>query len=117
MRQDASQSRPARGYAGVVVLLVGFTLLFMAVCNWYLLPALAADAQAAPARQHALASAHARIALCVILSLLTLLVGLILIVRARRLVFPPNRLPRKPTKYVDAWAESARRMETPPEDE
>lgn len=105
--------RPGRGYAAVVVLLVGFGVLLFAVCQWYLLPNLAADAHAGPVQRHALVGAHARVALSVLLSFLFMLVGLGLIVWVRHALFPPNRPPRKPTKYVDAWAESAKRFETP----
>ena len=89
-------------------------MLILVISKWYLLPALEAAKNAAPGEKKALA-AHARLLLSVVLFILT--AGILLTFRFGRFFFPRQRGPRKPTQYVDAWAESARRMETPPSGE
>ena len=54
----------------------------------------------------------ARLLLSVILVIL--LAGVLLTFRIGRLFFPRARPPRTSTTYVDAWSESAKRMQTPP---
>jgi hypothetical protein len=59
--------------------------------------------------------AYASLLLAIIL--IVLICGLLLTVRIGRFFFPRPAAPRTRTKYVDAWSESAKRMETPPDDD
>jgi hypothetical protein len=47
------------------------------------------------------------------LVLVILVCGILLTFRFGRFFLPRHREPSGPTKYVDAWAESAKRMPTP----
>jgi hypothetical protein len=49
--------------------------------------------------------------------LFILFAGVVLTFRFGRLFFPRATAPRTKTQYVDAWAESARRMQVPARDE
>ena len=102
--------RPARVLWGTLAFMVGFAVLIVAISNWYLLPAMDAARQAAPAEKKALA-AHARLLLAIVLFIL--IAGILLTFRFGRFFLPRRHESGKPTKYVDAWAESGRRMETP----
>jgi formate hydrogenlyase subunit 3/multisubunit Na+/H+ antiporter MnhD subunit len=94
----------------VLAFLVGFTLLLIFICYWYLFPALRAAADATEKEKRAL-SAHAALLLSV--TLFILLAGILLTFRIGRYFFPRPTPKRERTKYVDAWAEAGRRMETP----
>ena len=100
---------------GTLAFMAGSAILIVVISKGYLLPALDAAKNAAPAERKALA-AHARLLLAVVLFIL--IAGILLTFRFGRFFFPRQRdgEARKPTQYVDAWAESARRMETPPAD-
>src|SRR5215217_6650538 len=88
--------RSARTYVAVVVYLLCFTVLLIVISKMYLLPAMEASRNATPQEKRQLA-AFARLMLAVVL--FVLFAGL------------------KKTEYVDAWAESGRRMQTPPKPE
>ena len=103
--------RSGRILWGTLAFMVGSAVLILVISKWYLLPALEAAKNAAPGEKKALA-AHARLLLSVVLFILV--AGILLTFRFGRFFFPRQRGPRKPTQYVDAWQESARRMETPP---
>jgi hypothetical protein len=49
--------------------------------------------------------------------LFILFAGVVITFRFGRLLFPRAAAPRTQTQYVDAWAESARRMQVPPEED
>ena len=106
-----AQFRPGRILWGTLFFLLGFAVLIVFISNWYLLPALDAAKNAAPGERRAL-SAHARLLLSVVLFIL--IAGILLTFRFGRFFLPRQREPRKPTQYVDAWSESARRMQSPP---
>lgn len=98
--------------------LLAFTVGLVVLTYYYLFPALAAfvEARESGDRRGATAiSGTAALLLAVVLFIL--LCGLILTFRFGRFFFPRNAPPRVKTKYVDAWAESAKRMKTPPEEE
>jgi predicted permease len=79
---------------------------------WYLVPALKAAAVADKPERRILA-AHALLLMSVILVILML--ALLLTFRIGRFLFPtPTK--RTKTQYTDAWAESAKRMRTPPKE-
>ena len=95
---------------GTLAFLLGFAVLIVVISNWYLLPALDAARQAAPAERRTLA-AHARLLLAVVLFIL--IAGILLTFRFGRFFLPRQRESAKPTQYSDAWAESAKRIELP----
>jgi hypothetical protein len=106
--------RPARPRWAVLVFLLAFTAGVVVLCHAYLLPALQTwvDARQRGDKAGARAiSATAYILLGVLLFIL--FCGLVLTFRVGRLFFPRNQGPRTKTQYVDAWAESGKRMETP----
>lgn len=105
--------RSGRIYWPTLAFLLGFAALIWVVSDWYLLPALDAARGADTAGKKVLA-AHARLLLAVVL--LILVCGIVLTFRFGRFFLPRPREPRHPTKYVDAWSESAKRMQAPPPD-
>lgn len=74
----------------------------------------AAKARLTPEEKRSL-QAWYRLLLFVLLFIL--FAGIVLTFRFGRLFLPRPATPRTQTKYVDAWAESARRMQVPPADE
>lgn len=111
MHPRPADHRPGRILWGTLAFLLGFAALIVFISHWYLLPALDAARQAAPDERRTLA-AHARLLLSVVLFIL--IAGILLTFRFGRFFLPRKREADKPTQYVDAWTESARRMETPP---
>src|SRR5688500_15421178 len=106
--------RSARTYVAVVVYLLCFTVLLVVISKIYLLPAMEASRDATPQEKKQLA-AFARLMLAVVL--FVLFAGLLIAFRIGRFFIPRPVAGRKKTEYVDAWAESGRRMETPPNPE
>ena len=102
------------GYARVIAFLVGSAVLIIFVSRYYLYPAMQAAGNASP-KDRKLLSAHASLLLALLLFML--LVGLILTFKVGRFFQPRKRQRQKPTNYPDAWSESARRIQVPPEDE
>ena len=103
-----------RIYWPTLAFLLGFAVLIYFVSVWYLLPALDAARGADPAEKKTLA-AHARLLLAVVLVILVC--GIVLTFRFGRFFLPRNReQPQGRTRYPDAWAESARRVQVPPDD-
>jgi len=99
-----------------LVFLVVFTLLLIGVVSYVLVPGFEAirDDQLTPQEKRSL-QAWYRLLLFVLLFIL--FAGLVLTFRFGRLLFPRPTAPRTRTEYVDAWAESARRIQVPPDDE
>ena len=90
------------------IFLILFSGVLLLVSQLYLIPALRAAKDADPAEKRQLA-AYATLILVVVL--FVLFAGLVLTFRIGRFFFP--RAPavrRKPTEYVDAWAEAGRRI-------
>jgi len=85
-------------------------LLLLGVCWWYLLPALEAYKHANAAQRRIL-SLHALLVMSALLVILGLC-GLLIFRIGPRLFARPAGRP-KPTPYVDAWAESAKRLQIP----
>ena len=106
--------RSARTYVAVVVYLLCFTVLLIVISKIYLLPAMEASRDATPQEKKQLA-AFARLMLAVVL--FVLFAGLLIAFRIGRFFIPRPVAGRKKTEYVDAWAESGRRMGTPPKTE
>jgi hypothetical protein len=107
--------RPPRGaiHWAVLSFLLAFSALLLLVIWYYLVPAADAARVASPPDK---ARLRAVSALLLAVILFVLLVGLILTFRVGRFFFP--RPPAKPikTEYVDAWAESGKRLKIPPSD-
>lgn len=107
------RARPGASYWAVLAFLVAFVALLLAVTYLYLLPAFQAAAVADDAQKRQLKA----------VSLLVLAVVLFVLLAMLLLTLRPGRLllrrpaPRTRTSYVDAWAESGKRVEVPREDE
>lgn len=98
----------------ILAFLLGFSLLLVVLIWYYLIPAGEAARDASPPDK---AKLRAVSTLLLAVVLFVLFVGLILTFRVGRFFFPrPHPGTGKPvkTQYVDAWAESAKRMPTPP---
>ena len=96
----------------VFVFLFVFTILLLAVASYVLVPGFEAiqDKQLTAEEKRSL-QAWYRLLLFILLFIL--FAGVVLTVRFGRFFFPRATAPRTRTQYVDAWAESARRMEVP----
>jgi hypothetical protein len=93
--------------------MVGFAILLAVVSRWYLIPALEASRVASGEQKRQLA-AHARLMLALVLFILV--AGILLTFRFGRYFAPKLGEKTKPTQYVDAWAESGRRVSVPRDD-
>ncbi|HZK81474.1 MAG TPA: hypothetical protein VFC46_10415 [Humisphaera sp.] len=113
-KRSHRKERPARSITAVLIYLIGFVILLLVVSHYYLFPAIEATRGASHIQRQAL-SAYATLVLAIVLFIL--LVGLLLTFKIGRF-FRPRQVPRaKPTKYVDAWEESGRRLKLPEKDE
>ena len=115
----AQAARPPRARSGRIVwatlaFMVGFVVLLVFISRWYLIPALEASRHATGVEKRALV-AHSRLLLALVL--LILISGILLTFRFGRYFVPRVGEKAKPTKYVDAWAESARRVSVPPRED
>lgn len=115
MPVEPPHHRPARLLWATLAFMAGFAVLIVVVSRWYLLPALEVFQDATTPEKRQL-SAHSSLLLAIILVIL--LAGILLTFRFGRYFVPRAGEPRpKPTKYVDAWAESAKRVSVPPRDD
>src|SRR5437868_15255385 len=114
MPHSSSIPRAGRIHWGALLFLVGFTILLILVCSYYLLPAMDAALHATDREKRGL-MAYSRLMLAIILFIL--IAGMMLTFRFGRFFFPRPTAPRTRTKYVDAWAESEKRKQVPPEDD
>ncbi|MEA2710322.1 MAG: hypothetical protein QOF78_2923 [Phycisphaerales bacterium] len=115
----SSRLHPHRSGAirwSALIFLVVFTVLMIVVVSYVLVPGLQAiqDPKLTPEEKHSL-QAWYRLLLFILLFIL--FAGLVLTFRFGRFFFPRATAPRTHTEYVDAWAESARRIKVPAEDE
>jgi hypothetical protein len=102
----------------VLVFLTAFSGGIVALAYYYIFPALQAFHDAHKNGDKAGAKAiSATSTLLLAVLLLILIAGILLTFRMGRLFFPRSAPPRITTEYTDAWAESARRMQTPPDDD
>jgi hypothetical protein len=96
-------------YWAALAFLLGFTIFLVFLSRYYLLPALDAVRHTnVPGRKEL--RAWSTLLLAIVLFIL--LVGLILTFRVGRFFLPRPPAKRVRTKYVDAWAESGKRLET-----
>ena len=107
------QRRAAIRWSALAFLLV-FSIVAVIIAFYALRPGLEAAAKASPEEKQRLAAWYW---LLLAVLLFILFAGLALTFRFGRLFFPKDSPQQTQTKYVDAWAESAKRMEVPPEDE
>lgn len=109
-RLSRSRLRPARSPVAVLIYLAGFVILLVIISRLYLMRAIPAYSAADP-QQRKLMGLHALLILSLIL--LILLIGLLFTFRIGRFFSPRTTVRPKPTKYVDAWSESAKRLKIP----
>ena len=101
---------PERKPWAILAFLVGFLVLLVFICFYYLLPALREYQHASHAYQQQM---RAWSTLLLAILLIILLCGLMLTFRIGRFFFPRRDVRRTQTHYVDAWAEAGRRLEPP----
>jgi hypothetical protein len=106
--------RRAAIHWSALVFLGVFSVLAVVVAYYTLAPGMEAAKDASPQEKRTLVAWY-RLLLAVLLFIL--IAGLALTFRFGRFFFPRSTPPRVKTPYVDAWAESARRMDVPPADE
>jgi hypothetical protein len=106
--------RAGRTPWAVLLFLIGFAVLIAFVSFYYLMPAMDA-ALDAPPRQRRHLAAYSWLLMSLVLFIL--LVGLMMTFRFGRFFFPRTTPPPAKTKYVDAWAESGKRIAVPREDD
>ena len=94
--------------------MAGFAVLIVIVSNFYLLPALEASREATRTEKRQLV-AHSRLLLAIILFIL--IAGILLTFRFGRYFVPRTGEKQEPTRYPDAWAESAKRVSVPPRED
>ena len=92
----------------MVAYLLGFAVLITFIAWYYLIPALEAATSATPNQRQQL-SAYSLLLMAVVL--LIVFVGIVLTFRVSRYFFPRPPHRRTQTEYVDAWAESAKRLD------
>lgn len=107
--------RLGRIHWGTFVFLILFVILLVVVARYALVPGLAAIEGNPTTKESNAIVAWYRLVLFVLLFIL--FVGIVLTYRFGRLFFPRPTEPRTKTQYTDAWAESGKRMQVPPEDE
>ena len=112
--------RGAIRWSTLIFILV-FTALAMVVAFYFLMPGLevasevAKDPKRYTPQEQRTVQAWYRLLLFVLLFIL--FAGVVLTFRFGRFFFPRAATPRTQTQYIDAWAESARRMQVPDADE
>lgn len=103
-----------RSLLPLLVFVITTLLILFLVADRFLLPALAVSRDLDPRAKKQLA-AIAALVLTVVLT--CLLATAVLVIRPGRFFLPRKSPPRTRTNYPDAWAESGRRMQTPPADD
>ena len=104
-------TRAGRAFAGVVAFFALFGAGLGYVSIAYVLPMLDVYKDADPQDQRRI-SAYAMLMMVVLLVIL--FSGMILALRAGGFLRATQNRKPKPTEYVDAWTESARRLKVPP---
>ena len=103
------------GYSrwSILGFLVGSFAILLLVVHRYLIPAMLA-AHNIDERGRKQLAALSSLVLAIVL--VCLVAAMVLIIRPGRFFLPRKTPPRVRTTYIDAWEESGRRMETPPEE-
>src|SRR5689334_9117056 len=107
----ANRARVFRASWAMIVFLAAFFVVLIVVSDYYLLPAMQIAPRATPTEKRWLSAASALL-LAVVLFVLG--AGLVMVFRVGRFFLPRSQGQRTETKYVDAWAESARRVQVEP---
>jgi hypothetical protein len=94
-----------------LIFLSVFSIVLVAVAYYTLIPGLEAAKDASKQEKERLVAWY-RLLLMVLLFIL--FAGTVLTFRFGRVFFPRSPQARVKTEYVDAWAESAKRIEVPP---
>lgn len=102
--------RAGRTYWAVLLFFLGFAALITLVSFYYLLPAMDAALDATPKQRRGLA-AYSWLLMALVLFIV--FVGLMITFRFGRFFFPRSAPPPSKTQYVDAWAESGKRVVVP----
>ncbi len=105
---------PSRFHWTMFWFLCGFIVLLTIVSYAWLIPGLAAAADASPVERKRLAALSTlllAVILTIVLSAMVLLFGL------GKKVFPRKSAPRDKTAYPDAWAEAGKRTPVPPRED
>lgn len=111
--RDRRSNRAGAIHWSAIAFLVVFACLALAVAYFTIRPGAAAASDATVEEKRQLV-AWFRLLLAVLLFIL--FAGLAVTFRFGRLLFPRPSSPRVKTQYVDAWAESAKRVEVPPDE-
>jgi len=106
--------RPARSALPVLIYLIGFVIVLAIVSHYYLFPAIEAT-RGADHKQREMLAGHATLVLIIVL--FVLFTGLLITFRIGRSRRAPDDRKAEPTKYVDAWEESGRRLKLPDREE
>src|SRR2546421_5795968 len=111
-----SSRRRGRIHWSALAFLVVFTAILIGVVYFALIPGMEAASRPgiSPAEKRTLVAWY-RLLLMVVLFIL--FAGLVLTVRFGRFFFPRKTAPRTQTPYVDVWAESAKRVQIPPDED
>jgi hypothetical protein len=112
MRHRYARFRAGRSYWAVLLFFLGFAALITLVSFYYLMPAMDAALDADPKQRRGLA-AYSWLLMALVLFIV--FVGLMITFRFGRFFFPRSAPPPSKTQYVDAWAESAKRISVPDE--
>lgn len=113
MQQRHSRRRGQSKWT-ILAFMAGAVAIIWLVLEKYLVPAVMAAHNIDTTGRRQLAALSALVLAVVIV---VLLAGLILLVRPGRFFLPRKGERRSRTVYTDAWAESAKRMQTPPEED
>ena len=97
-----------------LVFLLLFSIFVIVIAYYTVIPGMEAAKDASPQEKRTLVAWY-RLLLFVLLFIL--FAGMVITFRFGRLFFPRAGSQRIKTEYVDAWAESAKRVEVPPADE
>lgn len=114
MRSSHPHRRSGRVLWATLAFMAAFALLIALISRWYLLPAMEASQGATGVEKRQLA-AQSRLLLAIVL--IILVAGILLTFRFGRYFVPRIGEKQKPTKYVDAWAESGKRASVPPRED
>lgn len=113
MTSSPPRFRAGRTYWAVLLFFLGFAALIVLVSFQYLLPAIEAAQDATPGQKRGLAAASW---LLMAVVLFIVFVGLMMTFRVGRFFLPRSTPPPAKTTYVDAWAESGKRVSVPDEE-
>src|SRR3954464_9716038 len=104
--------RTGQAHWTVLAFMLGFTILLVAISWYYLFPAFDAAKAADQSGKHKLAATSS---LLLAVVLFVLISGILMTFRVGRFFFPRPTPKRTQTQYIDAWSESAKRLQPDPD--